>query len=388
MRIRARLIGAFSIALLLPLTTGNALGQIHYNVTDLGTLGGASSSAYAINNSGQVVGQAATSSGAKHAFLYSGGPMADLGTLGGADSCATSINNGGQVVGNADTGGFSPPPFSQPYSHAFFYNGGGLQDLGTLPDGSFSYAAGINDSGQIVGYANTSSTDPFCSHTFILSGGTMLDLGAFGENFSGVSAINAAGQLVGSYGPFSYTLANGTQMVSSHAFLYSGGTVQDLGTLAGAAFSYANAINSMGEIAGYADFENTSPNHYRAFLWRNGSMTDIGTLGWDNCIAHGLNDEGQVVGWLDTDGKQSAFFYDGGSMLDLNSLIPTFCGWQLLDATAINDLGQIVGHGTNPSGQDHAYLLTPNNVPEPSALALLGIGAVTLLCFGVLRDRR
>ena len=64
-----------------------------------------------------------------HAFLYSNGTMADLGTLpGGSVSAAHGINASGQVVGYADT--------SSGYAHAFLYSNGTMTDLGTLPGGS------------------------------------------------------------------------------------------------------------------------------------------------------------------------------------------------------------------------------------------------------------
>jgi probable HAF family extracellular repeat protein len=72
---------------------------VRYTVTDLGTLEGPSSLANGLNASGQVVGYANTSSGCRHAFLYSGNSMQDLGTLGGEKSHALGINNSGQVVG-------------------------------------------------------------------------------------------------------------------------------------------------------------------------------------------------------------------------------------------------------------------------------------------------
>jgi len=85
----------------------SVFGQVLYTVTDLGTLGGLTSNAYGINNSGQVVGGSNTSGGAYHAFLYSGsGPMQDLGTLGGGGSLAFGINDRGQVVGYSNLSGY------------------------------------------------------------------------------------------------------------------------------------------------------------------------------------------------------------------------------------------------------------------------------------------
>jgi probable HAF family extracellular repeat protein len=67
---------------------------------DLGTLGGAHSFGWGINDSGQVVGSSATATGEMHAFLWTDGVMQDLGTfLGGYYSSALGINNSGQVVG-------------------------------------------------------------------------------------------------------------------------------------------------------------------------------------------------------------------------------------------------------------------------------------------------
>ena len=117
-------------------------------ITDMGTLGGDSSEAFAVNDHGEAVGYSFTADGTPHAFLYSAGAMSDLGTLGRA-SMAFSINNHGQIVGldlgNADN-----------TASIFLYSNGKTQKLGDLlSDGSgwsLNYPfAGINDSGQIAG---------------------------------------------------------------------------------------------------------------------------------------------------------------------------------------------------------------------------------------------
>src|SRR5256885_2311404 len=70
-----------------------------YGLTDLGTLGGSSSSAAGLNRDGQIVGSSATAAGATHAFFWDAAHgMIDLGTLSGSDSYGVAINNNGQVA--------------------------------------------------------------------------------------------------------------------------------------------------------------------------------------------------------------------------------------------------------------------------------------------------
>ena len=124
---------------------------VEYEAVDLGTLGGSTSCAYGINDSGQIVGYSTTASGEyHHACLWSDGVMTDLGTLGGSNSYARGINDSGQVVGDSRT--------DSGEDHAFLWLDGDMTDLGTL-GGSSSHAYGINDSGQVVGYARTASEE-------------------------------------------------------------------------------------------------------------------------------------------------------------------------------------------------------------------------------------
>src|SRR4029077_5202320 len=79
-----------------------------YYITDLGTLGGASSYARGINDLGHVVGYSETAGAQIHGFIWQNGWMSDLGTLpGGTYSDAHAINNADQVVGAAYTSVFN-----------------------------------------------------------------------------------------------------------------------------------------------------------------------------------------------------------------------------------------------------------------------------------------
>ena len=160
-------------------------------MTDIGGLGGQTSAARGVNNSGQVVGFSWTNGNvAQHAFLHSGGTNTDLGTFGGQDSAAFGINDNGIVVGQAQN--------SAGYYYAFSDSGGSMQDLGTPPGGLESTADCINDSGQIAGYFETGSTN----HAFLYSDGVMEDLNNLipansGWTLQGATGINNADQICG-----------------------------------------------------------------------------------------------------------------------------------------------------------------------------------------------
>ena len=117
-------------------------------VTDIGaTAGVMTSRAYAVSDTGQVVGSYTTAGGQPHAFSWTrSGEFVDLGTLGGTHSEAHGVNNAGQVVGWSYIAGNTA-------SHAFLWSPStGMLDLGTL-GGPFSQAYDINNAGQIVGSA-------------------------------------------------------------------------------------------------------------------------------------------------------------------------------------------------------------------------------------------
>lgn len=308
-----------------------------YQVVPIPTFGGANSYGHGINDSGQVVGYAQNELGQNRAFIFNAGTINDLGTLGGAEGQAFAINNTGQVAGfSRTTGGLE---------HAFRYADGTMTDLGTL-GGSSSYAFAINASGQVTGGSTKLSDSGY--RAFRYTAPTMQDLGTLGGNFgsSEGAGIDDDGSVVG------YTSLTS---FASQAFVHRNGIMQLLGTLGGN-YSYAQAIKN-GVIVGGA-FE-AGDSAFRAARWADGTVTSLGVLpGLPSSIAYGLNAAGQIVGKSDagTSPSERAFLHLGGTMLDLNDLIPAGSGWTLRQARGINASGQIVGFGTF-DGQTRGFRL-------------------------------
>lgn len=328
---------------------------VTYQVTDLGTLQG-STKAYAINDFGQIVGESSVN-GLSRAFLYSSGSLQNLGTLGGGSSVAWGINNTGIVVGTA--------ALASGTVNAFSYYGGPLQSLGTATTigGSVSFlssaAFDINTSGQAVGSSSRDFTDGTTNSNSVLFANGSVALKALGQ----LNAINDTGVMVGTDNGHGYVIS-GTSLTEIPAFCIGGFCGSD-----------AQDINNMGVIVGDA----TTFNARHAFMFANGSLSDLGTLGGANSKAFALNELGQVVGTSDSIPGRHAFLYGAGTMQDLNSLIDPATGWILMEARDINESGQIVGWGMH-NGQTSAFLLT-TTVPVPAAVWLLGSGLVGLVGF-------
>jgi len=125
----------------------------------------------------------------------------------------------------------------------------------------------------------------------------------------------------------------------------------------------AAAINDANQITGQAYLSANTKAH--AFLWANGKMKDIDTLGSTYSEGESINQSGAVVGRMTVSSPSlylvyHAFVFRSGKMQDLNKLIPKSSGWVLEEASGINDAGQIVGVGTL-HGQDHGFLLQPSS---------------------------
>jgi len=345
------LVGTVVIAVGLTLfTTATATTPSYYAVTNLGTLGGSNSYAFGINDTGQVVGEAETSSGNSHAFLWKDGAMTDLDPLNSGNSFAIDINNRGQVLSNFGSHGSTTPSGS-----GFLWSNGTITNFGDYMSGSI-IPFGINDVGQVAGFFIVFGT-PY-GHACLWKDGNQTDLHTE-FNFDGGSIayeINNSGQVVGNV-DFTVEIDGGVVPSNDyHAFFWKDGTMTDLGTLGGSN-SDASDINNKGQVVGEAK---TSSETSHAFLWKDSTMIDLGTLdGYSNSFAFGINNKGQVVGKAETSsGTSRAFFWKDSTMTDLNSLIPANSGWELTEAQSINKNGQIVGTGKF-NGQTNAFLLTP-----------------------------
>ncbi len=333
-------------------------------LTDLGVLpGGDASTAAWISNSGLIAGQ--SENGVIdplvgfpeiRAVLWKDGQIIDLGTLGGNESSAFAVNDRGQVVGVAVNTISDPFSFLATQLRAFLWQNGVMQDLGTL-GGPEGWALFINERGQVAGFSLTNSTpNPSTAFPtqdpFLWENGTMLDLGTLGGTFGWPYWLNNRGQVVGA--------SNLAGDVTFHPFLWTKtGGIQDLGTFGGNN-GVAQHINDAGEVAGSADFPGNQIHH--GALWRRGVMTDLGTVDGDPCSrALGINARGQIVG-----GSSDCFTFlhgflweNGGPAIDLNTLVAPGSGLTLTLAGYINDRGEIAGLGVLANGDTHAFLLIP-----------------------------
>lgn len=257
--------------------------------------------------------------------------------FGDSMSFAEAINDSNQVVGGATFMGDQ---------HAFLYSDGIMSDLGTLGGAnSWSRAVDINNTGVIVGFSQETDNDStdfsFRTIAFIYSGGTMNDLGSStGKVQTAATSINQTGQIAGSY-------CSDTHTYQYRACVYSSGGASDVGSLA--AYFSRVYINNSGLTVG---------TYTHAVSYSGGTENDLGTLGGTSSRASGVNSAGHIIGSSSLAGSyySHAFLYDG-TMRDLGVL----GDGNSSDASDINDSDMIVGWSnfSSTSIGMHAFLYTP-----------------------------
>ena len=266
-----------------------------------------------------------------------------------------------------------------------------IHNLGDLAGGiGGSTALAINSRGEVAGYATAAVPGGgFQLHAFLWKDGVMRDLGTPpGSTMSTAEALNDRGTVLAgdglggsflwkdgewlrlTFGGFVNALNKFEAMTGAytpiagrtHAFVYRNGMLQDLGTLGGA-FSSGFAINDRGEVAGHSTIAGETALH--AFVYRDGAMQDLGSFGGYYTIANSINNRGVVVGTSVTaSGQALAFVHDGTTMRRLLEDLPPPQA-----ATAINDRGAVVGDlGQNGSYlHDDGVVTRLESIPEVTA---------------------
>lgn len=358
-----------------------------YRVTNLLSLGGASSVGYSVNDRGWVAGRSnLPGNQSRHATLWRRGVLTDLGTLGGANSAVLwpVKNVRGIVTGIAQTN--EPDPLGERWSCGFFFpaatatgtrclgfkwQNGVMTPLPTL-GGTHGFATGSNNLGRIAGWAENTVHDPTCEAPQVLQfravvwgprNNQIRELPPLpGDTVSAATALNDRGQVVGISGVCDQAAG---RFSAIHNVLWENGEPTDIGDLGGVAWNTPMAINQRGDVVGFANASAADGGNFnpRAFLRIKGRrIRNLGALPGDvTSQALGINERRQVVGQsCDAQDNCRAFLWQNGVMRDLNALVAFGYDDVLTTANDIDNLGRITGQGFDDgAGQFVAFLARP-----------------------------
>jgi probable HAF family extracellular repeat protein len=306
---------------LLGISTGTLLAQTKYRATALGTIGGTTSGGNSISNISWVTGSSTidASDSVVHAALWAYGGTFDLGTLGGPNSAILwpDHNIFGSLSGVSETPDMDPlgeawscsaffPSVTGHVCLGFVWRWGRMTALPTL-GGTNGYAAGNNNLGHIVGWAETTVHDPTCITPQVLqfeaaqwdsATGAIHELQPLpGDPDGAATSINDRDQAVGISGLCYDAVGAAT---AEHMVLWEHGIPSQIPGLGGNDWNPPTDINELGQVTGFSDLPGDSPTspNFHAFFWsRQTGTIDLGTLSGDvYSEGLGINIEGQVVG--------------------------------------------------------------------------------------------
>lgn len=372
----------------------DAVAQTSYKITDLGTNNSKDnfSMAMGLNNQGWTENMdgfvnppennMGTTVARGRAVINIHGLNIDLGTLGNPDTGNSWINWGGindrgEAVGLSETADLDPNGedfcgFGTFLTCVpFLWRDGHMSALPTV-GGNNGQATAINNRGEVVGYSETANTDPTCPPAPAVSPilwekGQAHPLPLVGTDTDGVAdGLNDLGQAVG---------YSGSCFAAKHAVMWQNGTAFPLPDLGIGRSNRAFAINNLGQIVGRV--RSADGATFVAALWQpDGTLTILGHLPGDvAAFATGINNLGQVVGNnVDSGNNWShGFIYQNHVMTDVNTLIPADSNLFVINASNINERGQISGMATVQTGPDageiHSILLTPVDASIGTSMA-------------------
>jgi probable HAF family extracellular repeat protein len=212
----------------------------------------------------------------------------------------------------------------------------------------------INNTGKVVGFAWTAGIS--CSHAYLWSNGTLQDIGQyFLDPCVKAQDINDVDQIVGGSGDMTGT---------ERCFLLSGGVVTKP-LLPYPWYSQALRINNVGQIVGQGQ---TFDSGIHGFLYTSGTVVDLPPLpGGTFSTAYDINNAGQAVGVSTTStGDEHAVLYDGAGIIKDLGTLP---GLTQSKAYGINDSGRIVGNSFTPAEHGTAFVYTAGTMtPLPTLL--------------------
>lgn len=381
-------------ALLLALITYSsdfdaAQGQQLYNVIPLPTYDEILNAGISINNTGWIGGYVTLADGTMHAAVWTNQELDDLGTLGGPHSAVLwpVKNNKGLISGVAETEEIDPlgenwscstffPGITHNQCLGFVWRDDVMQALPTL-DGfnGNGFAAGANNLGQIVGWAENAIHDPACvspqvrQFQAVIWGpgeGQIQQLPPFpGDTVAAATAINNNGQIVGISGICDQAVG---RFSAIHAVLWYKGEVIDLKNIGSFAWNTPTSINQQGDIVGFVNIPGATETGFRpqAFIWtkKDGMQTLPMLPGDTRNLAYSINNLGQVVGESRRPGPRRAFLWHKGVMYDLNTLTQPG-SLPLVFANDINDRGEITGQAFDSTTGEFVPFLA---VPPPGGI--------------------